>query len=153
MTAYRGLRRVLSASLVLAAALGAVVLTRDLGGPGAGEGRPSSGAEPVVPSVAARPVASLEEFCGGVQAMANARAAQMTTPNEENRTALERAVTRWESTGLPEGLPAAAAAAVRMMVEDARRTGRGQEPLGRSEAEELAYERLGEFLTERCDPG
>jgi hypothetical protein len=37
-----------------------------------------------------------------------------------------------------------------MMIEDALRTGRGEDPLERSEAQNLAYERLGEFLTETC---
>lgn len=52
--------------------------------------------------------------------------------------------------GVPEGTPAAAVEGVRMMIEDALRTGRGEDPLERSEAQNMAYERLGEFLTESC---
>ncbi|MGH3350590.1 MAG: hypothetical protein ACRDPS_07965 [Nocardioides sp.] len=145
--------RVLVVGALIAVAIGAVVLTRDLGAGDApaasgrlGPSGPASSAAPV----ASGPVASLEEFCGAVQTMANAHAAQMSTPNDENETTLGLAATDLQSMGVPEGTPAAAVEGVRMMIEDALRTGRGQDPLTRGEAENLAYERLGEFLTESC---
>jgi hypothetical protein len=85
-----------------------VVLTRDLGsGDGPASGRPNPAATSAA-SVAAGPVASLEEFCGGVQTMANAHAAQMSAPNDENESALGLAATGLQSMGVPEGTPAAA---------------------------------------------
>ncbi len=136
--------RALIIGVLIAVAFGVVVLTRDLGGGDAPA--VSAPSEPV----AAGPVASLEEFCGAVQTMANAHATQMSTPNDENETALGLAATSLQSMGVPEGTPAAAVEGVRMMIEDALRTGRGEDPLERSEAQNLAYERLGEFLTESC---
>lgn len=142
--------RALIIGVLIAVAIGVVVLTRDLGGADApGASAPSGAASSAAP-VAAGPVASLEEFCGAVQTMANAHASQMSTPNDENETALGLAATSLQSMGVPEGTPAAAVEGVRMMIEDALRTGRGQDPLDRSEAQDLAYERLGEFLTESC---
>jgi len=136
--------RALIIGVLIAVAIGVVVLTRDLGG-----GDAPAASAPSEP-VAAGPVASLEEFCGAVQTMANAHATQMSTPNDENETALGLAATSLQSMGVPEGTPAAAVEGVRMMIEDALRTGRGEDPLERSEAQNLAYERLGEFLTESC---
>lgn len=142
--------RALIVGVLIAVAIGVVVLTRDLGGGDApAVSAPSDASSPAAP-LAAGPVASLEEFCGAVQTMANAHATQMATPNDENETALGLAATSLQSMGVPEGTPAAAVEGVRMMVEDALRTGRGQGPLERSEAQNLAYERLGEFLTESC---
>lgn len=135
--------RALIIGVLIAVAISVVVLTRDLGGDAPAASVPS---EPV----AAGPVASLEEFCGAVQTMANAHATQMSTPNGQNETALGLAATSLQSMGVPEGTPAAAVEGVRMMIEDALRTGRGQDPMERSEAQNLAYERLGEFLTESC---
>ncbi|EGD44464.1 hypothetical protein NBCG_01114 [Nocardioidaceae bacterium Broad-1] len=66
------------------------------------------------------------------------------------RDTLGLAATSLQSMGVPEGTPAAAVEGVRMMIEDALRTGRGEDPLERSEAQNMAYERLGEFLTESC---
>ncbi|MFI5625220.1 hypothetical protein ACIA03_17270 [Nocardioides sp. NPDC051685] len=142
--------RALIAGVLIAVAIGVAVLTRDLAGSDAPAASGSSGAASSTASVAAGPVASLEEFCGAVQTMANAHATQMSTPNDENETALGLAATSLQSMGVPEGTPAAAAEGVRMMIEDALRTGRGQDPLERSEAQNIAYERLGEFLTESC---
>lgn len=141
--------RALIIGALIAIAIGVVVLTRDLGGSDAPAAAPP-GAESSAAPVASGPVASLEEFCGAVQTMANAHAAQMSTPNDENETALGLAATSLQSMGVPEGTPAAAVEGVRMMVEDALRTGRGEDPLERSEAQNMAYERLGEFLTETC---
>ncbi|MEU6136278.1 hypothetical protein [Nocardioides sp. NPDC047086] len=141
--------RALVIGVLIAIAIGVVVLTRDLDGGDAPAVSAPSGATSSAP-VAVGPVASLEEFCGAVQTMANAHATQMTTPNDENETALGLASTDLQSMGVPEGTPAAAVEGVRMMIEDALRTGRGQDPLERSEAQNLAYERLGEFLTESC---
>ncbi|MEI7057140.1 hypothetical protein WBG06_15055 [Nocardioides sp. CCNWLW239] len=142
--------RGLVVGVLIAAAIGVVVLTRDLNGPEAPSTADASGAASSAAPVAAGPVASLEEFCGAVQTMANAHATQMTTPNDENETALGLAATSLQSMGVPEGTPAAAVEGVRMMIEDALRTGRRQDPLERTEAQNLAYERLGEFLTESC---
>ena len=141
--------RALIVGVLIAVAISVVVLTRDLAGSDVPAAAPR-GAESSAAPVAAGPVASLEEFCGAVQTMANAHATQMSTPNDENETALGLAATSLQSMGVPEGTPAAAAEGVRMMIEDALRTGRGQDPLERSEAQNLAYERLGEFLTESC---
>jgi hypothetical protein len=142
--------RALVVGVLIAVAIGVVVLTRDLGsGDAPASGGPGAAASSAAP-VASGPVASLEEFCGGVQTMANAHAAQMSSPNDENETALGLAATSLQSMGVPEGTPAAAFEGVRMMIEDALRTGRGEDPLERSEAQNLAYERLGEFLTESC---
>ena len=138
--------RALVVGVLIAVAIGVVVLTRDLGSGGA----PSGAGEPPATPAATGPAASLEDFCGGVQRMANAHAAQMSTPNDENETELGLAATNLQSMGVPEGTPPAAVEGVRMMVEDVLRTGRGQDPLERSEAQNLAYERLGEFLTENC---
>lgn len=140
--------RALVVGVLIAVAIGVVVLTRDLGG-GDAPAAPN-GAESSAAPVASGPVASLEEFCGAVQTMANAHATQMSTPNDENESALGLAATSLQSMGVPEGTPAAAVEGVRMMIEDALRTGRGQDPLERSEAQNMAYERLGEFLTESC---
>ncbi|NGN93720.1 hypothetical protein G5C66_13325 [Nocardioides sp. KC13] len=141
--------RALVVGVLIAVAIGVVVLTRDLGGSDAPAAAPSGAGSSAAP-VASGPVASLEEFCGAVQTMANAHAAQMSTPNDENETALGLAATSLQSMGVPEGTPAAAVEGVRMMIEDALRTGRGEDPLERSEAQNLAYERLGEYLTESC---
>ncbi|OIJ28764.1 hypothetical protein [Nocardioides luteus] len=141
--------RALIVGALIAVAIGVVVLTRDLGGSEDPAAAPR-GAESSAAAVPAGPVASLEEFCGAVQTMANAHATQMSTPNDGNETALGLAATGLQSMGVPEGTPAAAVEGVRMMIEDALRTGRGQDPLERSDAQNLAYERLGEFLTESC---
>lgn len=143
--------RALVVGVLIAVAIGVVVLTRDLGGsdaPASSAPAGSASSESSVP--AAGPVASLEEFCGAVQTMANAHATQMSTPNDQNETALGLAATDLQSMGVPEGTPAAAVEGVRMMIEDALRTGRGQDPLERTAAQNMAYERLGEFLTESC---
>ncbi|MBG6096294.1 hypothetical protein [Nocardioides luteus] len=142
--------RALIIGALIAVAIGVVVLTRDLGDSDAPAASGPSGAGSSAAPVAAGPVASLEEFCGAVQTMANAHAAQMSTPNDENETALGLAATDLQSMGVPEATPAAAVEGVRMMIEDALRTGRGEDPLERSEAQNMAYERLGEFLTESC---
>lgn len=143
--------RALIAGVLIAVAVGVVVLTRDLGGSEAPVTSPAgspagSSTSPVVTG----PVATLEEFCGAVQTMANAHATQMSTPSDENETALGLAANELQSMGVPEGTPAPAVEGVRMMIEDALRTGQGKEALDRSEAENVAYERLGEFLTESC---
>jgi hypothetical protein len=141
--------RALIIGALIAVAIGVVVLTRDLGGTDAPAAAPP-GTESSTAPAATGPVASMEEFCGAVQTMANAHAAQMSTPNDENETTLGLAATALQSMGVPEGTPAAAVEGVRMMIEDALRTGRGDDPLERSEAQNMAYERLGEFLTESC---
>ncbi|WP_406033057.1 hypothetical protein OG801_01270 [Nocardioides sp. NBC_00163] len=142
--------RAIVVGVIIAVAIGVVVLTRDLGGGDDPAASVPSAATPSAAPVATGPIASLEEFCGAVQTMANAHATQMATPNDENETALGLAATSLQSMGVPEGTPAAAVEGVRMMIEDALRTGRGEDPLERSEAQNLAYERLGEFLTETC---
>lgn len=125
---------------LIAVALGVVVLTRDLG----------AGDVPPVPAASVGPVASLEDFCAGVQAVAHARAAHMTVRTQETGAALSREARRLRSIGIPEATPAAAVAGVRMLIDDALRDAQDGEPAARGEVDELAYGRLGEFLAESC---
>ncbi|MDR7310782.1 hypothetical protein J2S40_001840 [Nocardioides luteus] len=129
--------------VLIAVAIGVVVLTRDLGACDV----------PPVPAASVGPVASLEEFCAGVQTVADARAAHMTARTQETGTALGREVRRLRVVGIPAATPAAAVAGVRMLIDDALREAQDQAPVARGEAEEIAYGRLGKFLTESCGAG